>query len=242
MDSISYLTGNQMNGLTEQLDIIASNLANASTPGYKKMQGKFQSALNQAMGSSDSTNEPQIHLPELAYKQIDTSQGPVRTTGRPLDVAIQGRGFLVVDTLAGERYTRRGRLQVNADGELTDSAGNPFAGSSGSIRIPDGAAQIAIGPNGEVVADGQSLGTLELVDIPDPRSLVPEGSGLYRNDGDSARRAADSRVLQGAVEESNVNTMAELVDLVKVMRHYEIGSRLMKRWDSVQQQLIQSAA
>jgi len=245
MDSMLYLVGTRMNGLAEGLEVTAANLANANTPGYKRMQSSFRSVLQSSMaagGTSAVAPEVALQWPSVSGHQIDVSQGPTSRTGRPLDVAVRGKGFLVLDTIAGERYTRKGRMYLNSQGELTDAAGNRFAADSGSLRIPDPTGEIAISPDGEVTVDGQSVGKLKLVDIPRSDALVPEGAGVYRNEGPSATAAVGSEIEQGAVEESNVQPMQEMVALVQLMRAYESGTRMMKRWDSVKEKLIQSAA
>jgi flagellar basal body rod protein FlgG len=221
MDSVIYLTGSHMNGLMDSLQVISNNLANANTAGL----GTFS-----------------LDWPELSDRWIDFSQGPVRRTGRPLDVAIQGDAFFVVDTPAGPRYTRKGRLYPNAQGELTDAAGNRFASDSGALRIPEGVAEIGVDRSGYVSADGQAIGRLKLVDIPEPDALVAEGWANFRNDGAPPMDALDSSVIQGAVEESNVNAVQEMVALIGVMRAYEASARIARRLDALNGRLIRTAA
>lgn len=245
MDSLIYLTGSRMNGLVEALDATAGNMANANTPGYKRTQGNFESILQvslRPLAQVSETGDISLHWPELSDWHLDTSQGPIRSTGRPMDLAVDGGAFLVLDTMAGERYTRRGRMYVNHEGELTDPSGNRFVGGSGSLRIPSDAADVTVSKDGEITVDGQSIGKLRLVEVPDAQSLVPEGAGIYRNDGEAVADASTSRIVQGAIEESNVKPMEEIIGMMKMVSAYEAGARLLKRWDSLSQQLIQTAA
>ncbi len=242
MDSTVYLAGCRMNGLAGSLDLVAANLANADTPGYKRRVGRFQAALTAARGGGGGGGTCAPHWPTLAGPETDFSQGPVRRTGRPLDLAISGRGFFVLETPAGPRYTRKGRLYLNRDGELTDGAGNRFAAEGGSLSIPAGAGGITVDASGGLTAGGQELGRLRLVEFADASVLRPEGRGSFRNDGPPARPAADSRVVQGAIEESNVNPVQEMVALVTVMRAYEAAARIIKRSDNLNGQLVKSAA
>jgi flagellar basal-body rod protein FlgF len=237
MDSSVYVLGNRMDGLADNLQLIAGNLANANTPGFKRSVGRFTAALQQARSSPSGAT-----WAVLDGDRIDFSAGPTRRTGRSLDLAIRGDAFFVLDTPAGRCYSRKGRLYVNTDGELTDGAGNRFAGRGGSISIPPGAADVQVAPDGQVSAGGSAVGRLMLVDIRDRTGLVPQGAGLYRDTSGSEARAVGSEVIQGAIEESNVNPMLELVGLLEVMRAYEASARLVRKMDTLSSQLIKSAA
>jgi len=241
MDEGIYLAGSRMNGLASSLDMVAANLANANTPGYKRTLGQF-SALMHAMVAGAPAEGARPAWPVLTAGHLDLSQGPVQETGRPLDVAIRGPAFLALDTPAGRRYTRKGRIFLNADGEMVDAAGNRFAAQGGSLRVPVDAEKITIERTGEVLADDQLIGRLMLVEVPKPEFLVPEGSCLYRYDGPAPRRASGSELVQGSLEHSNVNVMAEMVNLVQLMRAYEANARVLKRLDEANSRTIESAA
>lgn len=245
MDSAIYLMGSRMDALAENLQLIAANLANANTPGFKRTTWKFAEVL-QALAPQlgGGIGAPGV-VPEwssLTVSGTDFSPGAIRMTGSPLDLAIRGSGFFVLDTADGPRYTRKGRLHLNAAGELTDAAGNRFVADSGSLRVPETASEIAVSRDGEVLADDELIGRLQLVDIPDPQYLVAVGWGLYRNDGPAPGRSFTSEIIQGAVEGSNVNVLNEMVSLVQVMRAYEATARILKRLDSLNGQLVRSAA
>lgn len=245
MDSMIYLTGSRMNGLVDELQIIAANLANANTAGFKRTVGKFKAVLQLAAPAPAGAQRPAAvspHWPELTGARIDFSQGPTRWTGRPLDLAVRGGAFFVVETEAGQRYTRKGRLYVSAQGELTDGTGNPFASDSGTLRIPDGSVQVSIDQQGQVTADGAAIGRLMLVDIPQPEALAAEGAARFRNDGPRAVPAVGSQIVQGAIEQSNVNPVRAMVALVGVMRAYEAAARIVRRLDSLNGELIKTAA
>jgi flagellar basal-body rod protein FlgF len=240
-----YVMASRMEGLSESLDVTASNLANAATPGFKRTQGKFKSILDATSQPAEAVYEGdrlQLQWPGLGDWQLDLSPGAIRRTGRPLDLAVQGDGFFVLDTPAGERFTRKGRMQLTAEGELIHGSGNRLVADSGTLRIPAEADEVTVSADGSVSTGEQSLGRLRIVELPEPELLRPEGMGIYRNDGAPAESAIDSRVIQGAVEESNVNPVQEMVAMIKIMRTYEAGSRLLKRLDSLDHQLIQTAA
>lgn len=245
MPNMIYLTGSRMNALVDNLEVIAANLANANTPGFKRTVGKFKSVLQRATWAPVSGPRPitiSPDWPELSRPRTDFSQGPIRRTGRSLDLAIRGDAFFVVETPAGRRYTRKGRLYLNAAGELTDGAGNHFASESGRLQIPEGAGYLTVDPTGQVGAGEQIIGRLMLVDIPEPEALVAEGSSNFRNDGAPSVSAVGSQVMQGAIEQSNVSAVQEMVALIGVMRAYEASARIVKRLDSLSARLIQAAA
>jgi flagellar basal-body rod protein FlgF len=239
MDSSLYVVGSRMDGLAVQLQVVASNVANANSAGFKRMVSTFV-AEDPTQPVEEDVMEPV--WPELAGVALDTSQGAIRRTGRPLDVAIQGDAFLAVQTPDGTLYTRKGRIYQTPGGELSDAAGNPYMSAGGALRIPEGASQISVERNGEVVVDQQSIGRLALMDIPSHDALVPLGSGVYRNDGAAARPALNSEVIQGALEESNVKPVSEMVVLIDVTRAYEAAARILRRMDGMSDQLVKTAS
>ncbi len=238
MDSSLYVVGDRMDGLAIQLQVIASNVANANSAGFKRMVSTFVTE-DQTDPYVEDVMDPV--WPELSGVALDTSQGPITTTGRPLDLAIQGDAFLAVETPDGTCYTRKGRIHQSPNGELTDAAGNRFMAAGGSLNIPEGTTHLTVQRNGEVLADGQSAGRLALYDIPDKDALVPLGSGLYRNDGAAARTALTSTVVQGALEDSNVQPVSEMVNLINVTRAYEAAARILRQMGTLSDQLVKSA-
>jgi len=244
MDSTLYVMGSQMDSLTQSLQECSTNLANVDTPGFKRLVNKFRAEYETqpATGYGGSFSDGvSARWPTLVTGTMDLSQGAIRVTGRDLDVAIQGKGFLVVDTPAGERYTRKGRLYVSVDGELTDGFSNPLVAAGGTLRIPANAANVSIGRNGEVVADNVALGQLLMVEVPQLDKLVRDGHCLLRNTGEPAKEAVNTTLVQGALEVSNVEPFREMVNLVDIMRYYEVSAKVMKRIDSLKDGLIQAA-
>ncbi len=243
MENGLYVAGSRMNALGSVLDTVAANLANADTPGYKRAVCGFESVLARFTpngGAPKGSAAPEY--PRLVGARLDPAPGGVRRTGRPLDLAIEGGAYFAVETPRGRRYTRKGRLCVGSSGELCDSAGNRFLAESGGLTIPEGTGSVSVESNGQVVAGDQVLGKLMLSEIPRPDKLVPAGNALYRNEGPPARPATNSRVIQGAIENSNVKQVQEMVALVQVMRAYEATARVAKRLDALNSQLIKTAA
>ena len=235
MDRAVYVTAAGMNASIDRLRRISVNMANGSTPGFKRTISRLRGERGGGTGHFNRELRP-VMEPE----SLDLSQGGVTRTGRPLDLAIRGRGFFAVETASGRRYTRKGRMYRNSDGELVDAGGHPFVSDRGVLSLPPDAAQITVTPDGDVLADGQELGTLRVVTVPEQEKLVRESWCLLRNDGQPAEEATDCSFTQGALEKSNVNPLREMVDLMDTVRAYEGNARVMRRMDSVKKQLIQT--
>ncbi len=243
MDAGVYMVGSRMHGLLESLETVADNMANANTAGYKRSVTGFHAILGSVASAGRAQSGTMSPIwPDLTGPMLDLSQGPLRRTNRPLDLAVKGQAFFALDTPAGRRYTRKGRLHLSPSGELVDASGNRFVGEGGVLNVPQGPAQVTVQTNGQVVAGDEPIGRLMLVDIPRPDLLVSEGQSLYRNDGPPAETAVNAEVIQGAIEESNVHAVKEMVALIGIMRAYEASSRLVKRLDSLNSQLIKTAA
>jgi flagellar basal-body rod protein FlgF len=229
MDKLSHLLSGQMDGLMWRLNGVAANVANANTPGFKRNVTNFRAVLREATGES--------HLRPMG--SLDLSPGEIQQTGRPLDLALRGDGYFVLETPSGPRYTRRGRMLLNAQGELIDNAGNRFASENGSLQIPPNANQVTVTTSGEVKADGQSLGKIMTVTIPEPDKLRRAGHGLLRNTGAQARPSEETTVVQGAVENSNVRPVQEMVEMIEIMRAYQGAVRIKKRMGALRRELTQ---
>lgn len=224
MDRSVYVAMTGATQIMRAQDAVSHNLANASTVGFKSELNAFQSVpvLGQGLGT-------RVNAVAQGIGQ-DVAQGTTSTTGRSLDVSVQGSGWIAVQTPDGnEGYTRAGDLQLTADGGLTDSRGNQVLGNSGPINLPD-AAQISIGNDGTVstVPLGQgpdSVATVDRIRLvnPDPTQMQMGSDGLmHMNDGTQAPTDADVRLSSGTLEGSNVNPSAELVKMISLSRQYDM--------------------
>lgn len=227
--------------LHRELEIVANNVANLNTTGFKSDGALFEQfmmplARDQQFPGSDS----RLSFVRDRATWLDTSQGPIQQTGNPLDVAIEGRGFLVVQTPRGERYTRNGALQINATGELVTSEGHRVIGESGPITFQGTDHDITINADGSIrVREGSnatadsSRGKLRVVDFDKPQQLRKEGgSAFMAENGVQPRVSTESRVVQGAVEKSNVQGVLEMTRLIEVSRSYsEVAAILQQQGD-----------
>ncbi|GLQ99939.1 flagellar basal-body rod protein FlgF [Dyella mobilis] len=230
MDRSVYIA---MTGATQTMraqEAVSHNLANASTVGFKSELSAFQSVP--VLGPGANTR---INAVAQGEGQDDT-QGTIQQTGRSLDVAVNGPGWIAVQAPDGsEAYTRAGNLQMDSQGNLTDSRGNPVMGAAGPISIPQ-SASISVGKDGTIstVPMGQgpdtiaAVGQLKLVN-PDPTQMTEGSDGLmHMNDGSTADADPTVTVTPGALEASNVNASSELVKMISLSRQYEMQVRSIK--------------
>ena len=223
--------GTSVDSLTRQFSVIAHNLANINTSAYKRTVNSFSKALSAQLigGGDESRTAGEIEL----NSAIDFSQGSMLRTDRSLDMAINGKGFFVVETPQGPLYTRNGMFQVNQQGQLIDHDGRIVSGEAGPIIIPGGVSvqEISIGEDGSIGVDGGSLGKLKVVDFKeDEGKLFSVGKNCFGAPNDVQPGAAENAsVRQGYQESSNVNRMEEIVDLITVSRLYETNMKLLAR-------------
>jgi flagellar basal-body rod protein FlgF/flagellar basal-body rod protein FlgG len=226
--------------LERQIDVVANNIANVNTSGYKADRSLFEEFLTSRAHEDNFLGRDR----RVSYVQDrgtfkDFSQGSAEPTKNPLDVAIDGSGFLVVQTPAGERYTRDGGLQINNLGQLVNASGYQVLGSSGPIVIQPTDKEVTIAADGNVtVVEGSNRidsvrGKLRLVSFADAQKLVKEGSNLYSaGTGTAAQPDTVSKLRQGFIEKSNVNSVAEMSRMIEVTRTYtQISSMLQQQGD-----------
>ena len=220
--------------LERQMDVIANNVANVSTNGFKADRSLFAEYLMPTAREDNFAAGRDRRLSHVVDRATfhDFAQG----SPDPLDVAIDGGGFFVVQTPAGERYTRDGSFQINNQGQLVNASGYPVLGSGGPIQFQQTDKQINIAADGNVtVIEGAGRvdsvrGKLRMVKFASPQALVKEGSNLYS--GGAAQADTASRARQGYVEKSNVNSVLEMSRLIEVNRTYtQIASMLQQQHD-----------
>jgi flagellar basal-body rod protein FlgF len=236
--------------LERELDVVANNVANVNTNGYKADRSMFQEYLaSNAHEDMFSRPDRRVSFVQDSGTYRDFSQGPAEQTKNPLDVAIDGDAFLAVQTAAGERYTRDGGLQINPQGQLVTAAGDPVLGTGGPIVFQPGDKDITIGGDGGVsVRQGASnidslRGKLRLVSFAQAQSLLKEGSNLYSaGDGAAAQPARNAMVHQGYLEKSNVNSVIEMSHMIEVNRAYTQMATLLQNESDLHKSAIEKLA
>ena len=208
--------------LERQMDVIATNLANLETAGFKSEHMIFAELVQQ---TSDGEFLSIVH--DVSFVR-DLTEGPMTGTQSPLDLAIRGDGYFVVDTPDGKRYTRHGVFQLDNTGNIVTTGGHPVLGSSGApIAIPLDASTITITRDGTISADANEIGRIKLVRFDDRQALSKVGSGLYDAKDQTPRPANGAEVLQGMVESSNVKGVVEMTRMIDTVRAYQAAAKLI---------------
>jgi flagellar basal-body rod protein FlgF len=228
-------------GLQRQMDVVANNIANLNTAGFKAEQLLFE---EYKMPVAKDRDFPMLDQ-RLSYTEDwatihDMSSGAQITTGNPLDVALEGEGFLTVETAEGERYTRSGALAIDASGMLVDMQGNPVMGENGPIQFTAADTGISITADGTVATDQGSKGRLKIVEFADPQAATREGNNLWA--ANDAQPATQTRVVQGAIEKSNVSGISEMTEMIRVQRAYESAASMQEKQDEMRRNAIQRLA
>jgi flagellar basal-body rod protein FlgF/flagellar basal-body rod protein FlgG len=211
---------------TEALDTIANNLANTSTTGFRASHNIFSSLLATADNSSLSAlNQDANDYGVLSGTRLDTSQGALVPTGNDLDIAMEGPGYFAVQTALGPVYTRGGNFRVSPQGQLITAAGDPVLGDNGPITIVG--TPVSISTDGTISANGAISGRLRVVEFPSNVAVQSAGGTYYTAPKGSAVPATSSQVRQGMLENSNVNPITSVVELITAQRDVETMRRVL---------------
>ena len=221
----------------ERLQTVSQNLANVNTAGYRAERVIFQvqPLSGGPRGAVDSVLGRTSQQVVEAATVRDFTPGPIHETGNPLDVALSGDGFFVVNTARGERYTRQGSFALDAQGYLVTARGDRVQGDGGDISI--GEHDIRIGDDGSIFADDQPIGRLKVVGFGDKPELVPEGDALFApatpQVTPTTLDTAQVQIAQAHLEGANVNAVTALQELVEISRGYESYMNALKRLDEI---------
>jgi flagellar basal-body rod protein FlgF len=245
MDNALYVGLSKQVLLERELDITANNLANANTTGFK---------VETLMSTPDPVTPPALPAGTRPIQFVadngvarDFSQGALQPTGAPLDLAIMGQGFFQISTANGTRYTRDGRFATDAQGQLVTQAGDPVLDASGSpITLNPQGSQPSIGGDGTITQTlpgqgaSQTVGKVGVVSFADMTSLSKEGEGLFSNTTNAPPQPVTGQVLrQGMLESSNVQTITQVTDLIRISRAYDMISNMMNSTASLSETAVQ---
>lgn len=213
-------------------EVIARNLANANTVGFKKNIISFKTILTQ-------TEDVETSSLQTKYG-IDHSSGNLTYTGNALNIAVDGDGFFTLETENGMRYTRNGQFQLSNTGEIVTDSGAKVLGQGGPIYIPKGGGEIVIDKKGIVKINGKEIGTLMITNFNDLTSLVPTGNSTFTAPLESIDETGEAKfnVAQGYLESSNVSVVMEMVDMITNMRSYEASNNVIKTFSDLMERLI----
>jgi flagellar basal-body rod protein FlgF len=251
MENVLLIALSRQTALRRELDVVANNIANINTTGFKANGAVFSEFL-QTGARAEQFFAPDRRLSFVQDRMTwhDMNQGTVQQTGNPLDVAIDGDGMLVVQTAAGERYTRNGSLQVNGAGEVVTSTGDKVMGDSGPIVLASTDRDIVITKDGTIrVREGVSLnsdstrGRLRIVTFANPQQLLKDGSSTFRApDGVVPQPAPGATIVQGAIEKSNVRSVVEMTRMIELTRVYTEVANILQQQNELRRSAIQQLA
>ena len=231
MDSGYYAACAGLAAQTQALELVANNLANLGTAGYRGQQATFRSLL--AGGGAVSWNPLNAAVNDfgvLGGSRIDRASGSLTATGNPLDLAVAGNGFFILQSAQGIAYTRNGGFHATPTGQLVTSEGDAVLGEQGPITLPQGS--VAVSADGTLSVDGAVVAKLRVVEFSPDTSLRAIGAAIYAAPAKSELPAASSSIRQGMLEESNVSPVEGVVQLITIQRNAEMMQRALTLFDS----------
>ncbi|MCC5965956.1 MAG: flagellar hook-basal body complex protein [Natronohydrobacter sp.] len=235
MDNAAYITLTRMSGLRREMQVIAHNIANVSTTGFRREGVVFSEFV-----VATERYEPSLSMALGNTRHTYQMQGALSQTGGTFDAAIEGEGFFLLETAQGQRLTRAGVFTPNQAGELVNMDGHRLLDAGGApIFVPPDARAVALARDGTLSADGQPFAQIGLVRPVDPVTMSREAGTLFVVDGE-IEPVEMPMLLQGFVEESNVNPIIELARMIEVQRAYERGQKLLESEDERIKSVIQT--
>ena len=221
-----YSTLSKQSGLIQEMQVVANNIANISTSGFRSEGVVFAEHIRSLGVSQDS-----LSMAHAEARFTDMRQGVLTKTGGDFDLALEGPGFFQVETPSGIRLTRAGAFIPTAEGALVTPDGYPVLDGGGApILVPADAGQVAIASDGTISANGDPIGQIGLFEVPDLTLLTREDGVRFLYEGEP-EPAIDTIVFQGFIENSNVNPVSEIARMIEVQRSYEMGQAFLERED-----------
>lgn len=235
MENATYATITRQTGLMQEMRAIANNIANASTTGFRAEEVVFAEHISD-LGADHSS----LSMATAEVRRTVQTQGSLSQTGGSFDLAVEGDGYFMVQAPGGQRLTRAGHFMPNQNGDLVTAEGYPVLDAGGApVFIPTGAGPVAIAPDGTISAGGQPVGQIGLVVPIDPVAMTREDGTRFRADA-GVEPAENGRMLQGFLEESNVNPILQIGRMIEVQRAYELGQNFLQSEDERIRGAIQS--
>lgn len=239
MENTNYIGLSLQTALRRELDVVANNIANMSTVGFKSEQVLFHEILNKKITPEAGREKFSMVNDYGSYRDI--RQGSVEYTGNPLDIALSGDGYLAIEAAPDgtPRYSRAGNLQLNDQRQIVDKNGLIVLSESDQpITIPPDEVEINIDSKGGIATENGAVGNLKLVRFDRPQFLEAQQGGLYTAGEEPPLPAADIQVQQGSLEKSNVEPIVEMTRMIELQRAYERVSRMLNDEDQRQTDAI----
>lgn len=237
MENAQLVSLSRQIALQRQMDVVANNMANINTTGFKAEAMLFEQYNMPGAADNNIAGDQSVAYTQDWATIHDLQAGAFNQTGNPLDVALSGKGFLTVSTPNGDRYTRAGSLAIDASGTLVDLAGNPVLGEGGPIHFDAADTDITILKDGTITTAQGSKGKLAIAEFNDPQMLTRQGNNLWAGGTPLPNRL--TQVVQGSIERSNVAPVTEMAQMIRVQRAYEQLATLMSRQDDLRASAVQ---
>lgn len=216
MDNSIYVTLSRQLTLFRDMDATSNNIANVNTVGYNAEKLAFDDYLVEADIDGKLGQKVAYARDPLSYR--DTNNGPLKTTGNPLDLAVSGPGYFIVDTPLGQRYTKAGNFMIDGQGTLVTPQGYPVLSAAGEvIAFPNDTTDVQINDQGLITANGEEVGQVGVAEFSNEQAMKRLGNNLYSSN-ETPLEQQTTRVVQGALEQSNVQGVSELVRVVQLQR------------------------
>lgn len=233
MDAAGYATLTRQSGLMREMGVVANNIANSSTTGFRRegvVFSEYIAALDQ---------DPSLSMAYANGRHVDLRQSTLAQTGGQFDFAIQGEGFFLIETPQGQRLTRAGSFTPNDAGELVTADGYRVLDAGGApIFVPPDAKGVALAKDGTLSANGQPIAQVGLWQPTDPLTLKHQSGTLFA--ADAVEPAEGGTILQGQLEDSNVEPVSEIARMIEVQRAYELGQKFLDAEDERVRGVIQA--
>lgn len=221
METTGYTTLTRQAGLLREMQTVANNIANAFTTGYRQEGLVFSEHVTRVKDG------PSVSMATANVRATSFAQGTLTQTGGALDLAIEGEGFFLIETPNGERLTRAGNFTLSAEGDLVTLDGHRVLDAGGApVFVPPDTGAPGISSDGTISANGQLIGQIGLVRPIDPLDMIREGGVMFRTEGET-EPVLEGRMLQGFVENANVDPISQIARMVEVQRSYELGQSFL---------------
>lgn len=238
MENPTYIALSRLDSQQRAMDVVASNIANANTDGYKAQRVLFSDFLSRQRDVDAPSGSRELAYVQDRATYLDHADGALKQTGNPLDLAITGSGYFTVASANGPRLTRSGRFSLLPDGRIADPSGNLLLDTGGApLQVAPTDTKIHVAGDGTISSENGPIGKVGIVTVNDPNMLVPEGGTLYRSGSDTTADPSP-KIVQGAVEASNVQPITELTKMIRTQQEFQIVSQFVEDEGQRQQSAI----
>ena len=238
MDNTLLVSLSHQLAANRSMDVIANNLANVSTPAFKRENVKFEELVAQMRAAEGDTSPQSVSFVQDKGVVRDLSEGRLERTNNTFDLALNGRGFFVVQTPKGAQYTRNGHFTLDPSGQIVTEDGQTVQGDGGAITITPNDGDVHIAADGTVSGKNGQIAKIQIVDFANERTMLKEGASLYSTT-QAPNPATGTTISQGMLENSNVEPVVEISNMIEIMRAYQATASLTQQQETLLSQAIE---